>query len=410
MAYARPMSDARVAVCALLLCAPTTALAQPAPTELARPPDGCVLDRVGALQPSTVDAIQGECDRVEAAGHELAVVVIDTAGSRGPAQYALDLFNAWRLGGPDDDDGVLLFAALDDRAAEITLGDDLDTPANTARSDRVMSEVIVPAFRRGSPNDAMREGARYVAANLFSPGPGALSHPGRAAAEPTPATERPSPTPTPRSAPARRSAPSRPHYPASTYEPPSLLEQVSGSMGGYGSWIALGVLGLLLLVGLRLLLRYRPRTCDECGSPMMRFDEVDDDEHLSAGERKEEELGSVDYDVWACQSCDHLLELRYAAIFTRYRTCGSCGARTQSSVTRTISAATEHSTGLAEVTVSCASCGKRSTHTRVIPRKPPPSRNDSGGGGSSRSRSSSSYGGGGGGGGRSSGGGSSGRW
>ena len=142
---------------------------------------------------------------------------------------------------------------------------------------------------------------------------------------------------------------------------------------------------------------------------MLRFDEADDDEHLSSGEQAEERVGSVDYDVWACQSCDHLIELRYAAIFTRYRTCSGCDARTESSVTRTIRAATEHSTGLAEVTVSCAHCGRRSTHTRTIPKKPPPSQNRSGGsrGGSSSYGGSRSYGGGGG---RSSGGGSSGRW
>lgn len=400
--YARVMTAIRgwaVFAVSALVFGPALALAQPDPAALPRP-SGCVLDRADALDASTVEAIQRECDRVASAGHELAVVVMPTAGPRGPAQYALDLFDAWRLGGPDDNDGVLLYAAIEDRAAEITLGDDLDTPANTARSDRVMNEVIVPAFRRGSPNEAMLEGARYAASNLFSAGPGGLVHPRHEGATEGRATKR-------LVVPSRRPYQPPAHVPARAYESPTFFQQVSGALGGYGLWVALGVLLLLLVVALRLILRYRPRKCEECGSPMMRFGEVEDDAHLSSAERKEEEVGSVDYDVWACQSCDHLIERRYAAIFTRYRTCDGCGARTQSSVSRTIQAATEHSTGLAEVTVSCAHCRRSSTHTRVIPRKPKPRQNSGGGSGFS-SGGSSSFGGGGGG--RSSGGGSSGRW
>ena len=379
----------------LLVGAPTSGLAQPAPGELLRP-QGCVLDRAGVLSARTVEDIEAECRRVAAAGHELAVVVVRAADSRGPAQYALDLFNAWRLGGPDDSDGVLLFAAIDDRAAEITLGDDLDTAANTARSDRVMAEVIVPAFRRGAPDAAMREGARYVAANLFSAGPGPLVHPQRALAQAANTAERPAP------------ALPRPDAPAQSrsHEPSGLLERVAGFFDGPVLWITLGVLGVLLFVGVRRFLRHRRRRCDECGSPMVRLGEVEDDAHLSSAQRKEEQIGSVDYDVWACQSCDRLIERRYSAWFSGYRTCSSCAARTESSVSRTIQAATQHSTGLAEVTVSCAHCGRTSRHTRVIPKKPKPS--DRRGGGSSSSSRRSSFGGGGGG--RSSGGGSSGRW
>ena len=77
------------------LSAPSAALAQPSPSSLPKP-TGCVLDRAGVLETSTVAAIQRECRRVSEQGHELAVVVMRSAGSRGPSQYALDLFNAWR--------------------------------------------------------------------------------------------------------------------------------------------------------------------------------------------------------------------------------------------------------------------------------------------------------------------------
>ncbi|MFK7990788.1 MAG: YgcG family protein [Sandaracinaceae bacterium] len=381
---------------AALALTPVDAAAQD-PGQLVRP-NGCVLDETNTLNAASIAAIQEQCDDVAAAGHELAVVVIARAGSRGPAQYALDLFNTWRLGGPDDSDGVLLFAALDDRAAEITLGDDLDTPANTARSDRIMADVIVPAFRRGSPNDALREGARYVAANLFSPGPAEFVAPRRAESPGRTASSSRTGLPLPPSvpSPAYRSQP----------EEPSFFDSVSAMLRGWVGWAVSAFLGLLALFGIRFGVRYRPRKCDQCGSPMQRLDEQQDDALLSSGQQKEEEIGSVDYDVWACQSCDHVDERRYTNWLSRYRACGSCGARTRSSSSRTVRAATQYSTGLAEVTVRCAHCGRSSTHTRVIPKKPPPNQNNSSGGSSGGGFSSSS----GGGGGFSSGGGSSGRW
>ena len=43
---------------------------------------------------------------------------------------------------------------------------------------------------------------------------------------------------------------------------------------------------------------------------MTLLDEVSDDAHLSDAEQKEEHLGSVDYDVWACQSCGDVMKLQ----------------------------------------------------------------------------------------------------
>ncbi|WP_240358946.1 TPM domain-containing protein, partial [Myxococcus vastator] len=91
---------------------------------------------------------------------QLAVVVVDTTGSRPPRAFALELFNRWGLGTARRNDGALLFVALKDRAAEIILGDGVDGPGEQARSDAIMANDVVPAFKRGSPDDAVLEGAR----------------------------------------------------------------------------------------------------------------------------------------------------------------------------------------------------------------------------------------------------------
>jgi len=79
------------------------------------------------------------------------VVVVRSIAPAAPRAYATQLFNRWRIGDATRNDGVLLFAALDDRAAEIVLGSGVDGDEQVAASEDVMQEVMVPRFRAGRP-------------------------------------------------------------------------------------------------------------------------------------------------------------------------------------------------------------------------------------------------------------------
>ena len=162
------------------------------------------------------------------------------------------------------------------------------------------------------------------------------------------------------------------------------------------SFGGLGGAGLLGFVSLRSWLRRRPRNCKGCGNLRHRLSEEADDPHLSAGQRAEEQLGSVDYDVWWCGRCNDALVLRYGTIFTRYSRCRSCDHKTSSSSSVTLVHATYDHGGTVEVTESCQFCNHVHRYTRHTARL---TRSDS------SSSSSSSFGGG-----SSSGGGSSGSW
>jgi uncharacterized membrane protein YgcG len=156
------------------------------------------------------------------------------------------------------------------------------------------------------------------------------------------------------------------------------------------------------LVFLRRWLRRRPRTCENCHQPRELLSEADDDAHLSEGERTEEALGSVNYDVWWCERCQDALVLDHSALFSRYSRCPRCQLRTQSSNSITLQSATEYSEGLVQVDETCAACSHHHTYTRSTSRLSSSSDwSDS----SSSSSSDSSFGGG-----SSDGGGSSGSW
>ena len=113
---------------------------------------------------------------------------------------------------------------------------------------------------------------------------------------------------------------------------------------------------------------------------MRRLGEAEDDAALAAGQRLEESLHSVDYDVWRCPA-GHTLVLPYRAHFSPYRECRVCHVRASRTTREIIEQPTYTSTGLARDTEVCKACGATRTSEVVLPRRTPPSSSGGGSGG-----------------------------
>ena len=61
----------------------------------------------------------------------------------------------------------LIFVAIGDRAAEIVLGDGIDSDAEVEKSDRIMQGHMVPLFRSGDNAVAILSGVRASAEEFF---------------------------------------------------------------------------------------------------------------------------------------------------------------------------------------------------------------------------------------------------
>lgn len=176
--------------------------------------------------------------------------------------------------------------------------------------------------------------------------------------------------------------------------------------------IPMGLFALYYFFKLRSL-RYAPRKCPSCLAELERLDEKADDLFLDAGQRKEEMLGSVDYDVWHCDRCDHVKVFPYDSFFTSYHACPSCEYKTYHTVAdRTLVSPTCHSSGKGERDYRCEHCGHTDTQSYTIPRRDCSKSSTSSGGSSYRSGGGSSFSSGSGsfGGGSSGGGGAGGTW
>jgi uncharacterized protein len=350
-------------------------------------PDGWIVDLTATVSPEAVEYINLVCDEVhQRLKREMCVVVISTTGGRDNREFGTELFNLWSVGsaglpgapGVWRNNGILLLAAIDDRRASIVLGDGIDGPEETRLATQIIDDVVIPNFRDGDQDSALYEGIRSCATRIFS-----------VADLDSPAVL---PSRSPRGQAPQKIRRHRQRGPITWF--PWIL---GGGLIGTIGW----------LIGRRYYLRYRPRRCPSCSQEMIRLREDQDDEFLDDPEQVEEQLGSVDYDVWACLNCDEVLKIRYGKWWTRYSRCPECRYVTVYKIENVLVGATYHHGGKVRVVETCKNCDYHRRYTYRTPMKVRPSSSSGsfGSGGSSGGGSSSGFSGG-----SSSGGGASGGW
>jgi uncharacterized protein len=361
-------------------------------------PTGWSLDHSGQLSQGTRDTLDALGREVKSrTGHELVIVAVASTDGENQRAFATRLFNRWQLGDRTRNDGVLLFVALSDRRVEFVLGDGLDSDAQVAVTQHIIDQDILPRFRAGDPQAAVLAGARTCARRILGLTLTANNNVPMRTLRITGDTvqvddqlverdtTRPTAPVTPRTAhPA--TGYSSGYSSAGSSDSTWQLWGLAGSGGG-------GIAGFFFW---RRWLRNRPRTCTSCQQPMVRLGEHEDDQHLDHGEKIEERVGSVDYDLWVCTACPQVLKLRYGTWFTSYARCPRCHAVTKSSNETTLIAATYDHGGQVRVNEACVACDYRNTYTRSTPQKTRPqnsnrssfggSGGNSGGGGRSSGR------------------------
>ncbi len=278
--------------------------------------------------------------------------------------FATGLFNTWGIGDADRNDGILLLVAHRDRQMRIELGDGYCTRLDT-QMRRIVDNTIIQDFREDAFFTGINEGTNRI---IYA------------------ATDR---------------------YPGE-YDANLLTRMFNASMRFIRNffWWIIGIAAPFGVYygtkGYFHWKRTKPRYCHNDGSRLYWMTDEDEDAHLKTGQQLEEELGSVDYDVWACRECDDIQVETYPAWFSDYKQCPNCNYRTQYVTKKTVEAATRYATGKGEQTFTCKHCDHSYSKTYVIARLPDPSSSSSSG---FSSGGSSSFGGG-----SSGGGGASGSW
>ncbi len=147
-----------------LLFLPPAALAQRADVPLLT---GRVVDDAEILKPDTRRRIAEQLRQHEqATSNQVAVLTVPTLNGESVEDYAVRVFEQWKLGQKGKDNGVLVLVVPQDRRMRIEVGYGLEGTLPDAIAARVIRNVMTPRFKQGDYDGGIAEGVSAVIAQL----------------------------------------------------------------------------------------------------------------------------------------------------------------------------------------------------------------------------------------------------
>ncbi len=319
------------------------------------------------------DTLQNIWDKTSS---EVVVVVVEQIDDDIDT-FATDLFSEWGIGKKDKSNGLLVLISRDDRKAEIRTGYGMEGVMPDIISGRIIRNIMAPYFREGNYDAGTIASVNEISRIVTTPG----------------ATEE-----------------LLSKYKNDEMEFNDFIMTIWSSWGLLLTLILLiwyvvvyvkgrhhdryerslefkkmllpavviTIIGLLapivMLLVIWLTVRYmrlRRRRCPNCHSKMRRLDEKTDNEYLTPSQDLEEQLNSVDYDVWLCDKCGETDILPYVNPTSSYKMCPKCHTRAMSLRSdRILVHPTTRSEGMGVKEYVCRNCGNRHEERYRIPKNP----------------------------------------
>ncbi len=361
---------------------------------------GYISDPGGILEEADRTAINNLIAALEASATvQIAVAILPSIGEENPKDFATRLFNEWGVGQSDKEKGLLVLTVMDQRRTEFETGYGLEAVLPDILCYRIGMQYLVPKFKEEAYGAGILEAIKQFKIILENP---ELAEDIRS---------------------EQRSKNRKPFIVLSIYGLITailhifviawIVAQLSSQQDLYNKYIALRkVYSIFFLIFfpmpyalLMWFLRYKLKRLREgkryskiSGKPMMKLSEEAEDKFLTRGQVSEEEIGSVDYDVWVAEDDpEDILILRYEKRWSSFQKCPKCQYKTYHQThSRVIQRATYHHSGKQELTYTCENCHYKSLKIITIPKKSSGGGSSSGGGGGSSWGGGSSGGGGGG--------------
>lgn len=147
-------------VAAMVLARSVFAVAIPAPT-------GFVNDFAGVLTPEQKQTLEASLtDYEKTAGNEIAVALIKSLAGDTIENVAVNVFEEWKIGKKDKDNGILFLAAIEDRKMRIEVGYGLEPLLTDAEAGDIIRNVIAPEFKSGDYSAGITRGIEAIKEQL----------------------------------------------------------------------------------------------------------------------------------------------------------------------------------------------------------------------------------------------------
>ena len=98
----------------------------------------------------------------DSTGNQIAVLTVPTLDGEGIEEFALRVFEAWKLGQKGKDNGVLVVVAPNDRRMRIEVGYGLEGTLTDSLAGSIIRNVMTPRFKEGDYNSGVDAGVKAI--------------------------------------------------------------------------------------------------------------------------------------------------------------------------------------------------------------------------------------------------------
>lgn len=138
------------------------------PDELLKPRTSkqtLVNDFANILTPDQKQALENKLVALDdSTSTQISVVIVPTIGSYNISDYNVELGRAWGVGGKQNNNGVVLLIAKEDRKLDITVGYGLEGALPDVTSKSIIDDIIVPNFKGNDYYRGIDEGTDAIIA------------------------------------------------------------------------------------------------------------------------------------------------------------------------------------------------------------------------------------------------------
>jgi uncharacterized protein len=121
-------------------------------------PQGFVSDFAGIISSSDVPIMESQLKTLsDTTGIEIAVVTVNSLYGDEIETYAVKLFQEWRIGDKDVDNGLLVIVAPNEREARIEVGYGLEGTVTDIQANNIVEQVMLPNFRADNYSKGIKD-------------------------------------------------------------------------------------------------------------------------------------------------------------------------------------------------------------------------------------------------------------
>jgi uncharacterized protein len=124
---------------------------------------GRVVDNAELLSPQARERITQQLKAHEdATGNQIAVLTVPSLEGESIEDFAVRVFEAWKLGRQGQDNGVLVVVAPQDRRMRIEVGYGLEGALTDVAAARIIRDVMTPRFKAGDFDGGVEQGVQAI--------------------------------------------------------------------------------------------------------------------------------------------------------------------------------------------------------------------------------------------------------